>query len=88
MAQKPMIRHKTTQHPEYLSHASQTSVKLTTIREIQALIRKKDHLNIKKFELNAMLNLLSFGNSHLKIVANRIIPEAIIEFIDQKNLFD
>ena len=45
-------------------------------------------LDIMNFDSNALCNLLLFGSSQLNIVANRIILEATIAFIEKANRFD
>ena len=45
-------------------------------------------LNIMNLDSNALCDLLLFGSSQLNIMANRIILEATIAFIDKTNRFD
>ena len=45
-------------------------------------------LDIRNLDSNALCDLLLFGSSQLNIVANRIILEATIAFIDKMNRFD
>ena len=45
-------------------------------------------LDITNLDSNVLCNLLLFGSSQLNIVANRIILEATIAFIDKTNRFD
>ena len=45
-------------------------------------------LDITNLESNALCELLLFGSSQLNVMANRIILEATIAFIDKTNRFD